>query len=52
MIITIQIIGLFCGIWFTFANVANTAHGLPVGWQNIVIMAAAWTAFITATWLV
>ncbi len=52
MILRVQIIGLFIGIWFTFVNVAKVVHRESVGVLNIVLMAAAWTAFICATWLV
>ena len=52
MILAVQILGLFIGIWFTFVNVAKIASGQSVGAPNMVVMAAAWTAFVTATWLV
>ena len=52
MIITIQIIGLFCGIWFTFVNVVLAVRDKPITWENTTLMSASWTAFITATWLV
>ena len=51
MVISIQVVSLFFGIWFTFVNVAKAAHSSNVYWQNLAVMSAAWAAFITVTWL-
>ena len=52
MILAVQIFGLFFGIWFAFLNAVKFFRGATISWQNIAIMAAAWTAFVTAAWLV
>ena len=52
MILSLQVIGLFFGIWFTSANVGKITYGHPVCSSNFVIMSAAWTLFIAVTWLI
>ena len=52
MILSIQIVGLFIGIWFTFVNVGKIVRGQSISGPNMVVMSAGWTAFVTATWLV
>ena len=51
-ILVTKIFSLFIGIWFSFVNLTNTAHGHRVSWANIMIMSAAWAAFITCMWLI
>jgi hypothetical protein len=52
MILALQVAGLFFGIWFASVNIANIIHGYAVNWKNMLVMSAAWTSFITATWLI
>ena len=47
----IQLAGLFVGIWLTFVNVLGVQARQTIPTINFVLMAAAWTAFIWATWL-
>ena len=52
MILFIQVVSLFIGIWVTFVNIANAAQGNSVSWQNMVAMSTAWTAFISVSYLI
>jgi|LakMenEpi03Aug12_release.lakeMendotaPanAssembly.Ray.scaffolds.fasta_scaffold2964104_1 hypothetical protein len=52
MILALQVVGLFFGIWFGSVNIGSIIHGQSVSIVNFVIMSAAWTSFITATWLI
>lgn len=52
MILSMQIVGLFFGIWFTSVNVSKIVHRQSVSGGNFIIMSAGWTLFITATWLI
>ena len=52
MILSLQVIGLFFGIWFTSVNVGKITHRQSVSEINFIIMSAAWTLFIAVTWLI
>ena len=52
MILALQVVGLFFGIWFGSVNIGKIVHGQSVALSNFVIMSAAWTSFITSTWLI
>jgi hypothetical protein len=52
MILALQVFGLFFGIWFMYVNTANVIWQKNVSAGNMIIMSAAWTSFITATWLI
>ena len=52
MLTTIQIVGLFFGMWFTSVNAVKFIREQPISWQNFAIQSAGWTAFIAVTWLV
>lgn len=52
MIIAIQSIGLFFGIWFSVVNIMKACNGHSVPFSNFIIMSAGLTAFIMATWFV
>ena len=51
MILAIQVVSLFFGIWYGSVNVGKIIYGQSVGPLSFVIMSAAWTSFITLTWL-
>ncbi len=52
MILALQVVSLFFGIWLGTVNIGKIIHGQPVSAANLVVMSAAWTSFITATWLI
>lgn len=52
MILAMQVVGLFFGIWFTSVYVGKVMYGQSVPGSSIIVMSAAWTMFITATWLI
>jgi hypothetical protein len=52
MILALQVVGLFFGIWYGSVNVGKIVYGQDVAGSNFIIMSAAWTSFITATWLI
>lgn len=52
MILAMQIVGLFLGISYTAINVARIIFRQNIPAINFFIMSAAWTLFITATWLI
>ena len=52
MILSMQVVGLFFGIWYTSGIVGRIAYGQAVSGMHLIIMSAGWTLFITATWLI
>ncbi len=52
MILALQVVSLFFGIWFGSVNVTLLGWKQDISPANFVIMSAAWTSFITATWLI
>jgi uncharacterized membrane protein len=52
MLLTMQIVGLFVGIWFTFVNIGKILRGHQISCINVVIMSSGWTAFVAARWLI
>ena len=52
MILFIQVVSLFIGIWVTFVNIANAAQGNSVSWKNMAVMSAALTALIAVSYLI
>jgi hypothetical protein len=52
MILDIQVVSLFFGIWFGTVNIGEIVYGRALPLSNFVIMSAAWTSFITVTWLI
>ena len=52
MILSLQVIGLFFGIWFTTVNFAHLFWARSITPINLVIMSAMWTLFIAVTWLI
>jgi len=47
----IAAIGLFIGIWFTFANVGKVVYKHPISGANLIVMSLGWTIFISAMWI-
>lgn len=52
MILSMQIVGLFFGIWTASSNAGNVFQGKSVSAADLAFMSAMWTLFITATWLI
>jgi hypothetical protein len=52
LILALQVVSLFFGIWFGSVNVTLLGWKQDIRPANFVIMSAAWTSFITATWLI
>ena len=52
MILTMQVIGLYFGVWFAIVTVSRLMSHENVPAINFMIMSAAWTLFIAATWLI
>lgn len=52
MILSMQVVGLFFGIWFTTINVSRVLSRDDVPAINFMVMSAGWTLFITVTWLI